>query len=704
MADLVGTVLGGCELMAVIGRGGMGEVYRAHQRSLDRHVAVKVLPFGMGEDRTFVERFVQEARSIARLSHPNVVQVYDTGETEGYYYIVMELISGGTVKDRIAKGIPNHLEILDMMEQSATGLGAAHQQGIIHRDVKPGNIMYGSNRLIKVADFGLAKAIDEQNELTNAGEIVGTPTYMSPEQCEGRALDHRTDIYSLGATAFHYAAGKPPFSADTPLQVMYKHINELPEQVMSLRQDLPPGVSNIIDKCLAKDPYDRYQDTEELVMDLHKAAEGKVVGRYKPGEGRARAAAAPEEATSVFATEEAKGGGASRTQTIYQKREMSAKEQEKHADAMAAKGQWAFALVAYKEASKTFPDSADLKRKIREAQDHVDKEAVDDAVSRVQRLTAEDRYETAYDIIGRAIKTAGSEELKNRARKALQEVQASEKIARARTRNRVIVTLVIVLVLGLSGALAYLHFRSASSTTATAAKPPEQPQNAVTSQPPTPAAPDTDQTQPQAPDTTAVQPEPDKKMPDNPYLRALIEAAKKREQQNQTGNTTTESPATPPETPVEHEPAEVTYTRVGFPDGSLTVSLPDYLKPQDTQADFVSFAGHAPDGTVITVSLSRGKTPATPDEVADTAQKNFVDPARYGGEITGRNIRFIPGAGKCPEIRGRYRSKDGTMFAMYTVVAPMGDYKNILTFTVVDDKSEEYFKEYTSLISSISMH
>ena len=687
--------------MAVIGRGGMGEVYRAHQRSLDRHVAVKVLPIGMGADRTFVERFVQEARSIARLSHPNVVQVFDTGEAEGCYYIVMELITGGTVKDRIGKGVPSHLEIVDMLEQSAMGLGAAHQQGIIHRDVKPGNIMYGSNRQIKVADFGLAKAIDEQNELTSAGEIVGTPTYMSPEQCEGRALDNRTDIYSLGATAFHYAMGKPPFSADSPLQVMYKQINDLPEQVMSLRHDLPPGLSNVIDKCLAKDPYDRYQDTDELVMDLHKVAEGKVVGRYKPGEGRARAAATPEEATSVFATEEHKSGSSPRVQTIYQKREMAAKEQEKRADGMAAKGQWAFALVAYREASKTFPDSADLKRKMREAQDHVDKEGVDDAISRIQRMAAEDRYETAYDLIGRTIKTAGNEELKNKARKALQEVQRKEKIANARTRNKVIVTVVIVLALGVAGTFAYLHFQSVSAPTTAGFKVPPKPRPEQPDTPPE-TTPDTTETGTAPPEVLATETTPEENLPESPLLRALVEAAKKREQQNQTGNTAAESPATPPETTVEQGPTEVRYTRVGFADGSLTVSLPDYLKPQDKQDDFVSFAGQAPDGTIISLSLSRGKTPAAPDEVADTVQKNFVDPARYSGEVTGRNIRFVSGAGKCPEIRGRYKSKDGTMFAMYTVVVPVGDYKVILTYTVEDNKADEYFKEYTKLIGSIA--
>jgi hypothetical protein len=482
---------------------------------------------------------------------------------------------------------------------------------------------------------------------------------------------------------------------------MYKHINEVPEQVMNIRQDVPPSLSNIIDKCLAKDPYDRYQDMEELVMDLHKAAEGKVVGRYKPGEGRARAAATPEEATSVFTTEEHKSGSSPRVQTIYQKREMSAREQEKRADGMAAKAQWAFALVAYKEASKTFPDSADLKRKMREAQDHVDKEAVDDAVSRVQRLAAEDRYETAYDLIGRTIKTAGNEELKNKARKALQEVQRKEKITKARTRNKVIVAVVVVLALAVAGTFAFLHFQSVSTPTTTTFKVPPKPRVAQPDAPPE-TTPDTTETGTATQEIPATETKPEENLPENPLLRALVEAAKKREQQNQPSNPTTESPAAPPETHVEQEPAEVTFSRVGFPDGSLTVSLPDYLKPQDTQDDFVSFAGHAPDGTILSLSISRGKTPATPDEVADTIQKNFVDPARYGGEITGRNIRFVPGAGKCPEVRGRYRSKDGTTFAMYTVVVPMGDYKDILTFTVEDDKADEYFKEYTRLIGSIA--
>ena len=442
MEELSGQVFGGCEILDLLGRGGMGDVYRGLQKSLERHVAIKLLPSRLIEDPSYVERFLLEAKSIARLSHTNVVQVYDAGQEGDYYYIVMELVEGGTLKDLIAeRHVPQEIEVIDFMEQAAMGLGAAHQHGIIHRDVKPGNIMLTSDRVVKVTDFGLAKAVQKEGkEITKTGEVVGTPAYMSPEQCEGSVVDHRSDFYSFGATFYHFAAGKTPFSAEGPVQMMFKHIREEPEKLMVVRPDIPVALSNVLDRCLAKDPFDRYQSSEEIILDIHRAADGRPVEPYRPGEGRKNFMSGAEDTTSVY---EMPKKTATHGTTVYRKRELNAKEQEQRGDLEAKRGRWAFALMAYKEALKVFPDSDGLKAKLATVQAKVEQEGLEDSLSRARRSVMEHRFNEAYDILGAAIRGATNDEQRERARAALQEAELTERVWSRKRRAHLVFQLIV---------------------------------------------------------------------------------------------------------------------------------------------------------------------------------------------------------------------------------------------------------------------
>jgi len=268
-----------------LGAGGMGQVYKARQPSLDRMIALKVLPRSVASNRESVERFYREARSAARLVHPNIVQVYTVGEEKGVPYFAMEYVVGEDLERRMKRGETFRIdEAVGIVASVAMALACAEESGIVHRDVKPGNIMIDSHGVVKVTDFGLAKAVKLIDaEITQAGFIVGTPTYMSPEQAEGGVLDHRSDIYSLGAVFYELLCGKPPFVSEDPATLIYQHVHKPPEPPRSLREDIPEEVEKACLKCLAKKADDRYHGAAELLADLVRIQES--IGSSSSDEG-----------------------------------------------------------------------------------------------------------------------------------------------------------------------------------------------------------------------------------------------------------------------------------------------------------------------------------------------------------------------------------------------------------------------------------
>ncbi len=292
--DLIGEMLGHYRILAPLGQGGMARVYRAHQENLDREVAVKVLPPWYATDRNFVERFNQEARLVARLSHANIVMVHDAGEQNGHIYIVMQLVDGGTLKQRLDQ-IQAEGKTMDVVEanrifkQLASALGFAHEQGIIHRDVKPVNVLMDRSGRPILSDFGIAKVLASTREqLTRPGTGVGTPEYMSPEQCRGEAVDARSDIYSLGVMLFEALTGRTPFQADSYPALAHSHIYELPPRPSSLNPAITPAVEQVILTALMKEAVRRYQ----RVIEMADALESAVTQQQKPGDAL-RGMAAP---------------------------------------------------------------------------------------------------------------------------------------------------------------------------------------------------------------------------------------------------------------------------------------------------------------------------------------------------------------------------------------------------------------------------
>ena len=285
MAALVGRSLGQFRIVERIGAGGMATVFKAYQPNLDRYVAIKVLPAYHARDPIFVKRFVQEARAVAKLVHPNILQIHDFGEQDNITYIVMEYVEGGTLKDRLKRPITNP-DAIDYMIQAAEGLNCAHSHGIVHRDVKPANMLLRKDGYLLLSDFGIAKILEGTTNLTRVGTGIGTPQYMSPEQGTGQAVDRRSDIYSLGIVLFHCLAGRVPFTADTPLSITVKHLNE-PLPVEMLRTaGVPVPIEQVVVKMAAKAPQDRYQTTDELISALTGALAASHLSmppRWRPG-------------------------------------------------------------------------------------------------------------------------------------------------------------------------------------------------------------------------------------------------------------------------------------------------------------------------------------------------------------------------------------------------------------------------------------
>jgi len=284
------TMDGRYRLLDLLGRGGMGEVYLARDEVLDREVAVKVLAERYSRDEEAVERFRREARSAAALSHPHIVPVHDLGETAGgAHYIVMEYVPGGTLKERILRGGPMDARTAaGISSQVAAALGAAHEGGVIHRDVKPENILFAGSGEAKVTDFGIARAASSPR-LTEAGFALGTADYMSPEQALGEAVGPASDLYSLGVVLYQMLTGERPFEADSPLATAVKHANEPPPRLRRPEEGdpaFPGGMDAVVSKLLAKDPGERYESAPGLVADLERATDGLSRAESEPAKPR----------------------------------------------------------------------------------------------------------------------------------------------------------------------------------------------------------------------------------------------------------------------------------------------------------------------------------------------------------------------------------------------------------------------------------
>ena len=272
------------ELTHLIARGGMAQVYRAIDRQLDRPVALKVLFPELSVDRTFVERFRREAQAAANLSHPNIVPVFDWGEDDGAYFIVMEYVDGRPLSAvlRDPTPIPPH-QIAMIGAGVAAALAFAHRHGVIHRDVKPGNVLITPDGDVKVTDFGIARAVNTEESLTQTGAVMGTAAYFSPEQAEGKGVDARSDIYSLGVVLYEMAAGRPPFTGDSPVAVASMHVRDQPPLPRQVNAAVPAELEAVIMKAMAKSPDDRYGSAEELRADLLRFADGRPVEAADPG-------------------------------------------------------------------------------------------------------------------------------------------------------------------------------------------------------------------------------------------------------------------------------------------------------------------------------------------------------------------------------------------------------------------------------------
>jgi eukaryotic-like serine/threonine-protein kinase len=260
-----------------LGSGGMANVYLAEDEELGRRIAIKILNERHAADEQFIERFRREAKNAAGLSHPNIVQIYDRGEAEGTYYIAMEYLGGRTLKETVADRQPLPIrEAIDYARQILAALRFAHRNGIVHRDIKPHNALMDDDGRLKVSDFGIARA-GAASQMTEAGSIIGTAQYLSPEQARGAAVDHRSDLYSLGIVLYELLTGTVPFTGDTPVEIAMKHLSKVPEPPSAKRPEIPRALDQVVLRALAKDPDDRYGSAEEFDAELAQVAEGLPV-------------------------------------------------------------------------------------------------------------------------------------------------------------------------------------------------------------------------------------------------------------------------------------------------------------------------------------------------------------------------------------------------------------------------------------------
>ncbi len=290
-SSMIGTTLSGrYRLEAKLGSGGMSTVYLARDETLDRSVAVKVMHREMSEQEDQLERFRQEARAVAKLSHPNVVSVIDAGEDGGYPYIVFEYVEGETLKQRIARvGALDTQDAIAYAIEVARGLSVAHARKLVHRDIKPQNVLIDSEGRAKLTDFGISRQL-EQDGMTATGRVLGTTDYVSPEQAMGKQVDPRSDIYSLGVVLYEMLLGQVPFQADSQVGVAMKHVNEDLPDVQRRREDLSAAAALVVERATSKDPGQRYQQVGEMIDDLSTALEVEA----------ARAGSTTGEATTVL--------------------------------------------------------------------------------------------------------------------------------------------------------------------------------------------------------------------------------------------------------------------------------------------------------------------------------------------------------------------------------------------------------------------
>ncbi|MCL4422992.1 MAG: Stk1 family PASTA domain-containing Ser/Thr kinase [Actinobacteria bacterium] len=279
MEQIESRVYGGrYELSHHIARGGMAEVYRANDRLLGRPVALKILFPELSVDRSFVERFRREAQAAANLSHPHIVPVFDWGEDQGTYFIVMEFVDGDPLSAILrSSGTLQPERAADIAADVADALAYAHRHGVVHRDVKPGNILITDDGEVKVTDFGIARAVNTEESLTQTGAVMGTATYFSPEQAQGYGVDGRSDIYSLGVVLYEMVTGRPPFTGDTPVAVASKHVRDQLVPPRQLNPGVPPDMEAVIMKAMAKSPELRYQTADAMRTDLRRFSQGQRV-------------------------------------------------------------------------------------------------------------------------------------------------------------------------------------------------------------------------------------------------------------------------------------------------------------------------------------------------------------------------------------------------------------------------------------------
>jgi eukaryotic-like serine/threonine-protein kinase len=302
------------ELEQRIGRGGMADVFLARDQLLNRPVAIKVLFPEFAVDPNFVERFRREAQSAANLNHPNIVGVYDWGKYSNTYFMAMEYVRGRTLADILkTNGHINSIQAAEIASEIAAALGHAHRNGVVHRDIKPANVLIGANGQVKVADFGIARAMNAPTEsnLTQVGNVMGTATYFSPEQAQGAQPDPRSDLYSVGVVLYEMVAGQPPFTGDNPVSIAYKQVHDAPTPLNQLVADVPRPYEAIVAKLLAKQPDQRYPSAEALRDDLRRFRNGEHVQALGTPANAANAANAA--ATTMNPTMSAAAAGATST-------------------------------------------------------------------------------------------------------------------------------------------------------------------------------------------------------------------------------------------------------------------------------------------------------------------------------------------------------------------------------------------------------
>ena len=299
------------EIVEHIARGGMAEVFRARDLLLDRPVALKVLFPEFATDRSFVERFRREARSAANLNHPNIVSIYDWGQEDGTYFIVMEYVEGRSLRQMIREDGPVPAkQAAQIGADIAAALAFAHKNGVIHRDVKPGNVLIDPTGQVKVTDFGIARGGDAQEALTQTGAVMGTATYFSPEQAQGRPIDPRSDVYALAVVLYEMVVGRPPFYNENPVAVAYQHVRERPIPPRQRNPNVPAPYEAIVLKGLAKNPVNRYASAEELRADLRRFVAGRPISAepVMPAPAETSVLAAADATQAVPATTVLPGG------------------------------------------------------------------------------------------------------------------------------------------------------------------------------------------------------------------------------------------------------------------------------------------------------------------------------------------------------------------------------------------------------------